>query len=224
MEVDHLCMTELVIRWRLAIHRARGRIEGSVADDCLSYFVKHIGAERPYHNASHTLHVTTLSSALIQIDTTERQDTSLALAALYHDITYDPQAIDNEDQSATLAGSMLVQVGAAADVIPEVHRLILLTRHTEMCAPSDVAGQAICDADLAILGTDWQTYDSYRKAIRVEYAHIPTHKYVAGRTAVLHRFLERPSVYQLPSMRAYEELARRNIAWEIDDMATRGVD
>jgi predicted metal-dependent HD superfamily phosphohydrolase len=89
--------------------------------------------------------------------------------------------------------------------------MILDTRHSAPASSPD--GAFVADADLAILGTDDQTFDRYNAAIRQEYHFVPEAPYRLARTAVLERFLARASIYQTePFRQRYETAARRNIS------------
>jgi predicted metal-dependent HD superfamily phosphohydrolase len=68
------------------------------------------------------------------------------------------------------------------------------------------------DADLAILAADESMFDAYERAIRAEYAMLPTVQYRAGRTKVLAAFAERRPLYFTPVMRERESIARANLA------------
>jgi predicted metal-dependent HD superfamily phosphohydrolase len=93
----------------------------------------------------------------------------------------------------------------------EVEALILATRHTERPTTRDAA--LLVDADLAILGQPPDVFDVYDGQIRAEYSWVPESEYVAGREAVLRRFLDRDSIFTTEVFRArYETQARENLA------------
>lgn len=90
---------------------------------------------------------------------------AVGLAAWYHDAVYRPDRSDNERASADLAAVTLPTLGIDAR---EVVRLVLLTAgHSP--DPSDESGAMLCDADLAVLGSTPEKYESYRRAVREEY-------------------------------------------------------
>ena len=41
-------------------------------------------------------------------------------------------------------------------------------------------------------------FDTYERAIRLEYAHVPDDAFRAGRSKILRHFLARPRLYHLP--------------------------
>lgn len=138
-----------------------------------------------------------------------------ALAAWYHDAVYQPTRADNEEQSAALARGQLARLGVSPPVVGEVSRLVLLTKGHEPARP-DRAGALLCDADLAILATSADVYDTYSEAIRAEYSHIPEQDYRAGRAAVLTTLAARSHLFHTGHGRAmWERAARDNLAREL---------
>lgn len=139
---------------------------------------------------------------------------AVRLAAWFHDAVYDVHAPDSEERSAELAGSELRRLRVAADRIAEVRRLVLLTRSHDP-APDDVDGAVLCDADLAVLAADPARYRDYTEGVRREYAHVPDEQFAAGRAAVLRALLDLPELYRTPEARAWEPVARANMAAEL---------
>jgi len=139
---------------------------------------------------------------------------ALRLAAWLHDVVYDPRAGDNEEQSAAFARALLGPPRLAETLLAETGRLILLTR-SHQADPADLDGQALLDADLAILGAEPPAYDRYALAIRAEYAWVPEADYRAGRRRVLESFLRRPRIYATEALFArLEARARANLERE----------
>ena len=134
---------------------------------------------------------------------------ALALAAWLHDAVYDPRRGDNEERSAELARALLAPLGVPATVVAEAERLILLTKAHEADDPD---GQALLDADLAVLAAPEDGYDAYAAAIRREYDWVPEEDWRAGRAAVLARFLARPRIYHRLGK---DGAARRNLSREL---------
>jgi predicted metal-dependent HD superfamily phosphohydrolase len=141
---------------------------------------------------------------------------AVRLAAWYHDAVYRPERADNERASAELAASTLPRLGADPE---EVVRLVLLTAgHSP--GPSDEAGAALCDADLAVLASTPDRYESYRRAVREEYRFLDDPSWVAGRTRFLQTLLARPRIYATSFGRdRWEEAARRNLGQELSFLA-----
>lgn len=145
---------------------------------------------------------------------------SVELAIWFHDVVYDPTRHDNEERSAEAAARALSALNAPCDLIARVEKLILATKHAS--APDDTDAKLLVDVDLAILGRSAAEFDRYEAAIRREYAHVPDAAFAAGRAAVLRRFLERPSIYQISRFRErYEAMARENLLRSITACSKR---
>lgn len=138
----------------------------------------------------------------------------VALAAWFHDGVYDgaPAA---EDRSAAWAERTLPAVGVDASTVAEVARLVRLTEHHRPTV-DDRNGQALSDADLAILASPSPRYDEYAASVRAEYSQVPDEAFQAGRADILRELLARPRLFHTGHGRAcWESAARANIAREI---------
>lgn len=118
---------------------------------------------------------------------------AVALALWYHDAIYWPWSGHNEERSADWASRFLLSQGLPATLAQTVHQHILDTRHT----PGPLAGDAqwVVDIDLAILGQSDAAYRQFERNVRREYFFVRWPRYVAGRSAVLRGFLDRPRIY-----------------------------
>ncbi|MCE7080180.1 hypothetical protein [Streptomyces sp. ST2-7A] len=168
---------------------------------------------RHYHTTDH------LWAVLRRLDLlTGHADDPVAveLAAWYHDAVYEPGAPDNEERSARLAEEELPALGIPADRIAEVARLVRLT-DGHRTAPGDTNGEALCDADLGVLGGPPEEYARYTAAVRMEYAAVPADAFRAGRAAVLRDLLALPRLYRTPYGTAHwEATARYNLRAELE--------
>ncbi len=125
------------------------------------------------------------------------------MAAWLHDAVYDPRAGDNEERSAALTDD------------PEVRRLVLLTK-THDPAPGDRNGALLCDADLAILAADPDSYREYAKNVREEYAFVPDDAFRAGRGQVLRGLLALDGLYKIvPDRAEWTRRAHLNMETEL---------
>jgi predicted metal-dependent HD superfamily phosphohydrolase len=169
--------------------------------------------DRIYHTLKHIRHV--LST--IDILQVYAQDLgAVQLAAWFHDIVYDTQAQDNEEKSAEYAEELLTKLGIPLNIIATVTRLILHTKHHQAPA-DDFNSQVLLDADLAILAANTVAYWEYAHAIRQEYAWVSAADYIAGRTRVLKKILQRDRIYFTPLMFAIaEQSARSHLVAEIE--------
>jgi predicted metal-dependent HD superfamily phosphohydrolase len=194
MTADHLAE-----RWPLTHHHAERDLLLSAYSD----------PARGYHDRLH------LTEVLDRIDelgepTVAVDGTALRLAAWFHDGVYDGLRGD-EDRSAIWAEDALADTAYAA----EVARLVRLTEHHDP-APDDVAGQVLCDADLAILAAERSRYDAYVAGVRRDYAHISDADFAIGRAAVLRDLNARDRLFHTAyAVERWEPAARANLAAEL---------
>lgn len=168
---------------------------------------------RGYHDLRH---VTEVLARLAELG--EAGNAELVLAAWFHDVVYDDDG-DNEERSARLAETMLD--GSTADVA-EVARLVRLTKDHD-AAPGDRNGEALCDADLAILAAPPERYQEYAEGVRREYAAFADADFRAGRLAVLEDLAAREALFRTAHAREHwEPRARENLAREIQALRRGG--
>ncbi len=162
---------------------------------------------RAYHNLEH------IAACLRAFDETMTQGAdrkAVELAIWFHDVIYDPQAKDNEPQSAELFANCAREAELPEFLIAEVHRLILITQHKAL--PQTVEEQLLVDVDLSILGVDQAAFAEYERQIRAEYAWVPEKAFCLGRAAVLEQFLQRERIYHTTYFfQRYETQARENL-------------
>ncbi len=132
------------------------------------------------------------------------------LAAWFHDAVYD-SAPEPEARSARWAREALAADSALAT---EVARLVLLTA-THTPEPDDLAGAALCDADLAVLASRPARYAAYVAGVRAEYAHIDDVSFAAGRQAVLSALAQGPLFHTPHGLTHWEPRARLNLEAEL---------
>lgn len=192
-------MTDPLERWPLADrHDVRDELAAAYADP-----------SRGYHDTRH------LTEVLDRLDDLAAAGAAFdrvvaALAAWFHDAVYDGER-DAEERSAVWAEEALAGT-AYAD---EVARLVRLTE-THDPVPDDVAGQALCDADLAILAAGPDRYDAYVAGVRRDYAHLDDADFATGRRAVLQDLAARERLFHTAYGREHwEPAARANLAREL---------
>lgn len=135
------------------------------------------------------------------------------LAAWFHDGVYDG-AHDAEERSAQWAERALPGL-VPDDVVAETARLVRLTADHRP-QPGDAAGEALTDADLAILASDPDRYADYVAGVRREYAHVPDEAFAAGRAEVLRSLLAKPTLFHTAAARRHwEPAARANASAEL---------
>jgi predicted metal-dependent HD superfamily phosphohydrolase len=174
---------------------------------------------RAYHSTAH------LQAVLDRLDELAGDGVvvpdAARLAAWWHDAVYDPQRGDNEARSAGLAAATLTSLGLDSSLVVEVVRLVVLTAGHQAAA-GDIAGQALCDADLAVLGASPPDYRAYAAAIRLEYRHLSDAAFVGGRAGVLRDLLGRTELFATPAgRRRWEAAARANMSAEFAELAGR---
>jgi predicted metal-dependent HD superfamily phosphohydrolase len=129
--------------------------------------------------------------------------------AWLHDIRYDAQRADNEEQSAAVAERDLDGTGID---IPAVTALILDTKLHRGGTP---LSNIFNDLDLAILSEPWEVYLEYARGIRNEYRFAPLEQYAERRAAVMQGF-NRHQLYRTTAFMAREARGHDNLQREID--------
>jgi predicted metal-dependent HD superfamily phosphohydrolase len=173
---------------------------------------KYSEEHRFYHNLSHVKALLTLFESLKG----KIQDHSaIRFSIWFHDVIYDTQRNDNEEESARLASEMLGKIHVNAETIEIVRDLILATKdHSGRNLSRDA--KLFLDMDLAILGASKEIYKEYSQAIREEYSWVSESAYRKGRNKVLQSFIERERIYFTNEMQIrFEKQARININDEI---------
>lgn len=168
--------------------------------------------QRRYHTTAH------LAAVLAHLDTLADHATEpdlVRLAAWFHDAVYAPERDTNEDRSARLAERALPELGLPDEATAEVARLVRLTT-THDPDPDDANGEALCDADLAILAAPPEAYAAYASSVRDEYGFVPDEDFRKGRAAVLSQLLSLPRLFRTPhGAKHWEDAARHNLSTEL---------
>jgi predicted metal-dependent HD superfamily phosphohydrolase len=196
-------VTDLAERWPLA----------DLADVRDALLAAYRDPARGYHDTLHLVEVLDrldeLAGAGVSFDATVA-----GLAAWFHDAVYDGER-DAEERSAVWAEEALAGTPYAADVA----RLVRLTE-THDPADDDAAGQALCDADLAILASPRERYDAYLAGVRRDYAHVSDTDFARGRAAVLRDLAGRGRLFHTAYAReTWEPAARVNLERELGALA-----
>ncbi|MFF9148505.1 hypothetical protein ACF1BN_26990 [Streptomyces sp. NPDC014861] len=218
-EDSDLLQLQLLQHWNATLLAARAGREGPdptpYGRDLLARWAE---PQRRYHTVSH------LRAVLARIDELADQGGEggelelVRLAAWFHDAVYRPDRSENEERSAALAERALNEAGLTAHEVAEVARLVRLTV-THDPDPGDLNGETLCDADLAILASDPDTYGGYAAAVREEYAFVPDEAFREGRAAVLRQLLDLPRLFRTPyGAAAWESKARDNLGRELAEL------
>lgn len=115
---------------------------------------KNCGIEFQYHNCQHTKQVAKTAIEIANSESTlsDTSKDSIALAALFHDVSYFKGSENHEKNSVVMARLFLTDYKLPEDQLKEIERIILATKlnHT----PIDLAEKIIRDADMAHLGKE----------------------------------------------------------------------
>lgn len=171
-------------------------------------------AHRHYHTGEHIARTLEL---LDGVTARLRHAPEAELAVWLHDVVYDPRAADNEERSAVMAETLLVEGGSPAPTAGRVRALILATRHATPVEDPDA--RYVVDADLSILGAPRAEFDRYEEQVRREYAFVPEAEWRERRPRILRRFLDRPRIFETPEFARFEAPARANLARSLARLA-----
>lgn len=182
--------------------------------------------QRRYHNLSH-IYAMILNYRHFQQELTYPK--TVLFAIFFHDMVYDPQSPDNEEESVKLFESCASDLGVDSEVISETSAMIRLTASGHRTAEhdSDTPFRArdihyFLDFDLAILGSNPVEYTIYAKQIREEYSHVPDEEFCGRRADILGKFLERKHVFASREFRQFaEKRARENVEREVEILRGR---
>jgi predicted metal-dependent HD superfamily phosphohydrolase len=207
-------VTVLTQRWpaRLADHPGlRDRLVEAYAEP-----------HRGYHDTRHLAEVLDRLDLLLGRPGTEGVDRdAVVLAAWFHDAVYDGRP-DDVERSAGLAEATLTAPGVPPALVAEVARLVRLTIDHRP-ADDDLAGQVLCDADLAILAAGRDRYEEYVRGVRQEYAHLDDETFRSGRAEILTALLDKPYLFHTATAReSWEQAARANVEREVAALSAPG--
>ncbi|PRB01902.1 hypothetical protein CQ046_14485 [Chryseobacterium sp. MYb7] len=166
---------------------------------------------RHYHNL---LHLENMFRELEEVRINISDFTALSFSVFYHDVIYDATSKANEEKSAAKAVKRLAELHIHQDTISIISAQILATKFHQRSDQQDT--NYILDADLSVLGKDFETYLEYTQNIRKEYSIYPDFLYKPGRKKVLKHFLELESIFKTEYFKGkYEAQAKENIAAEL---------
>lgn len=173
--------------------------------------IKYTEKGRYYHNL---LHLENMFQELEVVKNRISNVTAVSFSLFYHDIVYKATSKSNEEKSALTAETRLTELNLHKDAIKTISSQILATKYHQKSDDEDT--NYLLDADLSILGKDFETYMIYTQMIRKEYSIYPDLLYKPGRKKVLNHFLELNSIFKTEYFKEkYEARARENIAAEL---------
>lgn len=134
---------------------------------------------------------------------------AVALALWFHDVVYEPQALDNELKSAELFEQLMAQ-DLQLDTMQKIKRWILATQKHGSTDETDL--QFLLDIDLAILAATPERFIQYEQQIQQEYAWVDPEVYAIKRKEVLKHFYQSEPLYQTAYFQKNFELnAKQNL-------------
>jgi len=174
-----------------------------------------INAYSEKHRAYHSLeHIDACLRHLADIAHQAEHAHEIGLALWFHDAIYKPFSAQNEEDSAELARSFLIQNAVSSDIIQRVHDLIILTK--DHAVPKTLDGKLMLDIDLSILGVKIEIYSKFENDVRREFKLVPSFIFKKKRKEILQNFLNRRRIYQTDYFFArLEEQAKKNLVWAI---------
>jgi predicted metal-dependent HD superfamily phosphohydrolase len=170
--------------------------------------------KRHYHTLTHIEQL----YFLLEKNKREIQDWEILVCSIfYHDAIYDVLKSNNEEKSADLAVKHLRLLNFDNQQVEKCYKQIIATKKHEKTGDNDT--DLFTDADLAILGSDWNIYEAYVQNIRKEYSIYPDFLYNNGRKKVLQHFLAMENIFKTPLFQAdFEDKARENLVIEFKNL------
>ena len=164
----------------------------------------------------HTLHhLDSLLAQLTDVKGEIQNWNNILFTLYYHDIVYNSLKLDNEEKSAELAEKRMKQISVSNDKIELCKNQILATKSHIKSTDSDT--NYFTDADLSVLGHNWETYSLYYKNVREEYSIYPDFVYNPGRKKVLIHFLSMERIFKTDFFHnKFEKQAKQNLQMEIE--------
>lgn len=188
----------------------------SLTNELWTEIDKHYSSKKRHY---HTLqHLDNLLTQLTEVKDKIQNWHAILFTLYYHDIVYISLKSDNEEKSAEFAEKRLKQISVSIDTIELCKNQILATKSHIKSTDSDT--NYFTDADLSILGQNWETYSLYYKNVRMEYSIFPDFIYNPGRKMVLNHFLTMDRIYKTDFFyNKFERVSRENILNEIKHLS-----
>jgi predicted metal-dependent HD superfamily phosphohydrolase len=185
----------------------------SLTNELWTEIEKNYSSKKRHYHTLH--HLDNLLTQLTEVKNEIQNWNSILFTLYYHDIVYNSLKSDNEEKSAELAEKRLKQISVSLDTIELCKNQILATKSHIKSTDSDT--NYFTDADLSILGQNWETYSLYYKNVRKEYSIYPYLVYNPGRKKVLKHFLSMDRIYKTDFFyKKFERQAKQNIQKEIE--------
>lgn len=178
-------------------------------------------AGRPYHNWDHVLAILLLGSRYPHLI---KDIEAFFWMAIFHDAIYQSTRQDNEEKSASFARECLKEIVSSIRLELICAGIVSTAKHAVPTNSSPTATQDIAfflDCDLAILGSNQETFQAYDLAIRKEYDWVSDDQWRIGRAGVMNKFMTRNPLYFTKEMQIqFEANARKNMQKLIKDLSS----
>lgn len=169
--------------------------------------------QRWFHTELHLLHCIHLLLKMHAFVSGTRCE--IMLAVFFHDVVYNPKALDNEKRSAERFATLARLAHTDEGRIDRVASMIMTTQHHVGHTVDEIL---LNDIDLSILGAPPAIFAKYEEDARREFAHLTDEQWRSGRREVLAGFLMRPSIFRTLALQTlFEDQARTNITNAISD-------
>jgi len=175
---------------------------------------------RHYHTMAHITHMLNLA----QEHRMRLRDFPLVcLAIIFHDIVYNPQAGDNEEQSAELFRRFSKDVKLQEERAQKGYDWIVATKthstiaHTSVSNPGTLDIHYLLDFDMSCIGFSLGDYLSQGSEIRREYCHLSDEEWTKGRIKFLGSLQKIPFIFATAIFReSHESQAETNIQYDLE--------
>lgn len=172
----------------------------------------HYSSPRRHYHTLH--HLENLLIQMMEVKSEIQHWDTILFTLFYHDIIYSATSSNNEEKSAELAEKRMKQLNISTESINNCKSQILATKSHQQSLDNDT--NYFTDADLSVLGQDWETYSQYFKNVRKEYDIYPDLIYNSGRKKVLNHFLSMERIYKTDFFhRKFEIQAKENLKNEL---------
>lgn len=155
---------------------------------------------RAYHNLMHieaclrhfhemVIEIIQSEAPALWVDQQQSIVDSLELAIWFHDIVYDPQSSNNEEESVLLMKKFCSDFSVDKYIMNDAAHLIMCTKsHNEAITIQD---KLMNDIDLSILGESPKVFWAYEHGIRKEYSLVPDDVYRVERSKIMKKFADK---------------------------------
>lgn len=169
--------------------------------------------QRAYHTIQHIVECLDHFQK-VQLDLND--PVAVETAIWFHDIVYDPKALDNELQSAELMKRFCQDI-LSSEQIEKVYDWIIATQKHFPSDDHDL--NTLLDIDLAILGSSAKRFAEYEQQIQFEYAWVDFDIYQVKRKQVLQQFEQMNPIFQTRYFyEAFEKQAKQNLIRTIGEL------